>query len=147
MMITRNAQECIRDHSCVVAHSGTNVVSRRSFANTFLLPKTAICYRFWLFGEREAAEPVFADAAEVERAVVFDNVRNLGVAIACAVLEVCDDVALRVEREDEGVMLRSGLQRLRQTIDHLAQEWMRQQSIEKRLTRRHERDPKLAVAI
>jgi hypothetical protein len=44
----------------------------------------------------EAANRVFADAAEVEGVVVFDDVGDLGVAIGGAVLEVFDDAAVRV---------------------------------------------------
>src|SRR5215217_5408520 len=41
--------------------------------------------------QREAADGVFADAAEIEGAVVLDNVGDFGVAIRGAVLEVFDD--------------------------------------------------------
>jgi hypothetical protein len=58
-------------------------------------------YGFLALAKREAAHGVFADAAEVQRAVVLDDVRDLGVAVTGAVLEVLDDSALRVESEDE----------------------------------------------
>ena len=66
-----------------------------------------------LFVQRELADSVFADAAEVKGAVMFDNVRDLGVAVAGGVLEVFDDAALGVERDDEGVALRCGLEGFR----------------------------------
>lgn len=44
--------------------------------------------------ELEAADGVFADAAKVEGAVVFDDVGDLGEAVGWAVLEVFDDFAL-----------------------------------------------------
>ena len=44
--------------------------------------------------ELEATDGVFADAAEVEGAVAFDDVGDFGVAVGGAVLEVFDDVAL-----------------------------------------------------
>ena len=42
----------------------------------------------------EPADGVFADAAEVKGAVVFDDVGDLGVAVGRAVLKVFDDFAL-----------------------------------------------------
>ena len=62
----------------------------------------AIFCRFGLFVvesgyrllERKAAHCVFADAAEVKRAVALDDVCDFGEAVAGAVLEVFDDVAL-----------------------------------------------------
>ena len=47
------------------------------------------------------ADRVFADAAEVEFAVVFDDIGDLAIAVRRAVLEVFDDAALRVEGDDE----------------------------------------------
>jgi len=44
----------------------------------------------------EAADAVFADAAEIECAVVLDDVGDFGEAVGRAVLEVFDDAALRV---------------------------------------------------
>src|SRR5215208_2261412 len=73
---------------------------------------------FWLL-QREAADGVFADAAEIKRAVVFDNVRDFGVAIGGSVLEVFDDAALRIKAEDKGVALRRGLEEFRKASDHL----------------------------
>ncbi len=46
--------------------------------------------------QREAAHCVFADAAEVEGVVVFNDVGNLAVTVGGAVLEVFDDAAVRV---------------------------------------------------
>ena len=51
--------------------------------------------------EREASDGVFADAAEVERVVSFDDVGNLGVAVGGVVLKVVDDAALVVEAKDK----------------------------------------------
>jgi hypothetical protein len=51
--------------------------------------------------KREAADCVFADAAEVERVVVFDDVGDFGVAVFGAVLEVFDDAAALVQTKDE----------------------------------------------
>ena len=51
--------------------------------------------------QRETAHRVFADAAEVEGAVVFDRVCDLGEAVWGTVLEVFDDAAALVEAEDE----------------------------------------------
>ena len=59
----------------------------------------------------EAANGVFTDAAEVERAVVFDDVGDLGVAVGGGVLQIIGDAALCVETEDEGIALRCGLER------------------------------------
>jgi hypothetical protein len=42
----------------------------------------------------KSADGVFADAAEVEGAVMFDDVGDLGVAVGWAVLKVFDDFAL-----------------------------------------------------
>ena len=68
----------------------------------------------WLSSlESVAAEGVFADAAEVEGAVVFDDVGDLGVAVRGAVLEVLDDLALNVEAKHERVALCGWLQELR----------------------------------
>ena len=47
-------------------------------------------YKLGTLAERIDADGVFADAAEVEFAVVFD-VGNLRIAVTCAVLEVLDD--------------------------------------------------------
>ena len=65
-------------------------------------PNTAICCRFRLLFvergyrslQREAADGVFADAAEIEGAVAFDDVGDFGEAVGGAVLEVFDDTAL-----------------------------------------------------
>lgn len=46
-----------------------------------------------LFGQDEAADSVFTDAAEVQRAVAFDDVCYLRVAVGGAVLQVFDDAA------------------------------------------------------
>ena len=46
--------------------------------------------------QREAANGVFADAAEVQGAVALDDVCDLGVAVGGAVLEVLDYAAFRV---------------------------------------------------
>jgi hypothetical protein len=46
--------------------------------------------------QREAADRVFADAAEVKSAVMLDDVGDFGEAVGGAVLEVFDDAALRV---------------------------------------------------
>ena len=43
--------------------------------------------------QREAADGVFADAAEIEGVVVFDDVGDLGEAVGGAVLKVFDDAA------------------------------------------------------
>ena len=51
--------------------------------------------------EGEAADGVFADASEIERAVAFDDVGDLGVAVGGVVLEVVDDAALLIQAEDE----------------------------------------------
>ena len=74
----------------------------------------------------EAADGVFADAAEVESIVVFYNVGNLAVAVRWAVLEVFDDPALRVQTEDEGVALWGWLEEFGQTSNYRAEEWVRQ---------------------
>jgi len=50
--------------------------------------------KFTGLAELEAADCVFTYAAEVEGAVVFDDVGDLGVAVGWAVLEVFDDFAL-----------------------------------------------------
>ena len=44
---------------------------------------------------------VFADAAEVEIDVVFDDVGDFGEAVLTAVLEVFEDAATLVQAEDE----------------------------------------------
>ena len=49
----------------------------------------------------ETPHGVFADAAEVERAVSFDDVGDLGVAIRGVVLEVVDDTPLGIKTEDK----------------------------------------------
>jgi hypothetical protein len=51
--------------------------------------------------QREAPDGVFTDAAEVEGAVVFEDVGDFGVAVRGAVLEVFDDAAALVQAEDE----------------------------------------------
>ena len=66
--------------------------------------KTAIFCRFGLFVvesgyrslEREAADCVFADAAEVKGTVALDDVGDFGEAVGGTVLEVFDDAALRI---------------------------------------------------
>ena len=52
-----------------------------------------LCFFVALF-QLEAAYSVLADAAEVEGAVMFDDVGDLGVAVGWAVLEVFYDLAL-----------------------------------------------------
>jgi len=54
----------------------------------------------WLL-QWKTADGVFADTAEVEGAVVLNDVRNFGEAVRGAVLEVFDDAALRIQAEDE----------------------------------------------
>ena len=54
-----------------------------------------LCFFVALF-QLEAADSVFADAAEVEDVVVFDDVGDLGEAVGWTVLEVFDDFALGV---------------------------------------------------
>ena len=51
---------------------------------------------FFNLFQLEAADSVFADAAEVEGVVVFDDVGDLGEAVGWTVLEVFDDFALGV---------------------------------------------------
>src|SRR5215213_2037988 len=101
---------------------------------------------FWLL-QREAADGVFADAAEIKRAVVFDNVRDFGVAIGGSVLEVFDDTALRIKAEDKGIALRRGLEEFREASDHLPHKRVRKHSIENGLARRHEREPESIAAV
>ena len=60
--------------------------------------------------QREAAEGVFGDAAEVEGVVVFDDVGDFGVAVGGAVLEVFDDAAVLIKGDDEGIVLRCGVE-------------------------------------
>ena len=52
-----------------------------------------LCFLGALF-QLEAAHRVFADAAEIEGVVVFDDVGDLGEAVGWAVLEVFDDLTL-----------------------------------------------------
>ena len=78
-----------------------------------------------ILSESEAADGVFADAAEVEFAVAFDHVGDLRVAIGGAVLEVRDDAALRIDGDYERITLGRGLERFRKSKHDLAQEWMR----------------------
>ena len=47
--------------------------------------------------EREAADGVFTDAAEIEGAVVLDDVGDFGEAVGGAVLKVFDDAALGIQ--------------------------------------------------
>lgn len=63
--------------------------------------------------EGEAADGVFADAAEIECAIALDNVCYLGVAVGGAVLEVFDNAALCGETKHEGVALWGRLQEFR----------------------------------
>jgi len=49
----------------------------------------------------EAAHGVFADAAEIEGAVVFEDVGDFGVAVGRVVLEVFDYAATLVQAKDE----------------------------------------------
>ncbi len=67
-----------------------------SLRRTHPLPRGGSdCIQVWLvLSELEAAYCVFADAAEVESAVVFDRVGDLGVAVGRAVLKVFDYFAL-----------------------------------------------------
>ena len=51
--------------------------------------------------EGEAAEGVFADAAEVEGIVAFNDVGDLGVAVGRVVLKVVDHAAVGVEAHDK----------------------------------------------
>ena len=44
--------------------------------------------------QREAADGVFADAAEVKGTVALDDVGDFGEAVGGAILEVFDDAAL-----------------------------------------------------
>src|SRR5215213_1142961 len=91
--------------------------------------------------QREAADGVFADAAEIKGAVVLDDVCDLGVAVRRAVLKVLDDTALRIQTEDEGIALCRWLHKFGKTRDHLAHRRVRQHSIKNGLARRHEREP------
>jgi hypothetical protein len=51
--------------------------------------------------QSKAADCVFANAAEVEGAVVFDGVGDFGEAVRRAVLEVLDDAAALVQAQHE----------------------------------------------
>ena len=51
--------------------------------------------------QSEAADGVFADAAEVEFAVTFNDVGDLGVAVGGAVLEVLTDTPLPVKSDNK----------------------------------------------
>src|SRR5262249_9582353 len=97
--------------------------------------------------EWEAADGVFADAAEVEGAVVFDHVGDLGKAVGGAVLEVFDDATLWVQAEDEGIALWCGLHELGQTGHHLAHERVWKHSVEDSLAWGDERKPETIAAV
>ena len=98
--------------------------------------------------EAEAAEGVFADAAEVEGVVVFDDVGDLGKAVGGTALEIFDDAAGLIERDDEGITLGRGLEKLRETSRHFAQEWMWQQpAVEEFLSLSHKRHPKSVATV
>ena len=91
--------------------------------------KLFFLYLFWLLRQREAADGGFADASEVEGAVVFDDVGDLGVAVGGVVLEVVDDAAQGVQTEDEGIALRAGLEEFWQAHDHFSDERIGEHSI------------------
>src|SRR5690242_7427993 len=97
--------------------------------------------------QREPAHCVFADAAEIEGAVVFHDVGNLGVAVGRAVLEVFNDPTLWIKAEDEGIALGRWLKKFGEPSDHLPQTRVRQHSIEERLARSHECDPEAIATI
>ena len=61
----------------------------------------------------ETADRVLADAAEIQVVIVFDDIGDLSVAVGRSVLQVLNDAALRVERDNEGITLRSGLHSFR----------------------------------
>ena len=54
-----------------------------------------------LLSQREAADGVFTDAAEVESAVAFDDVCDLRVAVVRVVLQVLNYAALPIKRKDK----------------------------------------------
>ena len=95
----------------------------------------------------EAADGVFTDAAEVEGAVVFDDVGDLGVAVGWAVLEVFDDFALGVQTQNKRVTFGCGLEEFRETSYYFAGEWVRQQSIKKCLALTDDGQPEFIFAV
>jgi hypothetical protein len=78
-----------------------NFVFTPSVGWTNLSPGPPREYMGQVLSEDQAADRVFADAAEVELAVVFDRVGDLGVTVWRVVLEVVDDAALRIKAQDK----------------------------------------------
>ena len=70
--------------------------------------------------KRETPNGVLADAAEVEGAIVFEDVGDFGVAVGGGVLQIFDDVTALVEAEDEGVALGGWLEEFGETHYYLA---------------------------
>jgi len=88
-----------------------------------------------------------ADAAEVERPVVFDGIGDFGVAIGRTVLQVVDDSSVQVESKYEAIALRRGLQRLGESRYDLSQEWMGQKFIQDFVAWGNQSEPKFVFAV
>ena len=97
--------------------------------------------------QREAADGVFRDAAEIKSAVVFYDVCYFGVAVGGAVLEVVDDASVLIEGDDEGVALRNGLEEFGETNDYFAQEGVGQHAVQDCVAWGHQSQPELVAPV
>ena len=78
------------------------LTARRSLAShRAAKPQVRGSTRLVFLVQREAPQGVFADAAQVEVAVAFDNVGDFGEAVGGAVLEVFHYPAALVQTQDE----------------------------------------------